>query len=103
MGSGEVARFPIRGHRRGLWARLRRVHPLCTGAVRETGPATAHRHTAAEGARHRTLRAGDRIRRQSDRKLLPAADTDHRGVPTTPQRTPAVTGWTTTADIRTRV
>ena len=80
-GARELTRLPIRGDRRGVWPRLGRVDPLCAGLVRPSRPATADRDPAAEGARDRAVRAGDRLRRQPVRQLLSAADADHRGVP----------------------
>src|ERR1700757_3188171 len=77
---------------------------LRAGPLRDARAATSHRHTVAEGSRHRAVREGDRIRRQSDRNALAPPDDDDRGVPDTTSRTAAMSGrWTTPDDIAARV
>ena len=87
-GAVQVQGLPVRRHRRGVRARLGRLHPIRARAVRQARSAAAHRHAAAEGPRHRALRQRHRLRRQSDRHLLAAADDDDRGVPHASGRTP---------------
>ena len=62
VGRRAVTRFPVRRHRRGLRARLGCLHALRAATLRDTGVATSHRHTSAEGSRHRALREGDWVR-----------------------------------------
>ena len=106
VGRGTLARLPVRGHRRGVRPGVRPVDALRPGPVRQARAATADRDTTAEGACHRAVRAGHRLRRQPHRQLLAAADAHDRGVPGSPGQlcTRLVTrGWTTPAHVQATV
>ena len=76
VGCDPVADLPVRGDRRGVRPRLRRVDPVRALAVPAARPAVADRHAAAEDPRHRAVRVRGWFRRQPERRLLPAADAD---------------------------
>ena len=67
MGRGRVADVPVRRHRRGVRAWIRRVHPVRAQAVRAARAATADRHPAAEDPCDRAVRLCRRLRRQPER------------------------------------
>ena len=89
LGRGQVTDVPVRGHRRGVRAGLRRVDPVRAGSVRPARAPVADRHPAAEDPRHRAVRVRGGLRRQPDRQPLAAADADDRGVPGAPDRASA--------------
>jgi uncharacterized protein YPO0396 len=80
-GARALALLPLRGHRRSLRPRLRRIGQLRPATLRPAQPAAAHRHPVAENPHHRTLRLKRRIRAQPGRPRLRASQPKHRKVP----------------------
>jgi uncharacterized protein YPO0396 len=81
MGRRAFALLPLRGHRRGLRPRLRRIGGIRPASLQAVEPATADRHAAAEDPHHRALRGQRRLRAQRGRQQLEAAQPGHRGIP----------------------
>jgi hypothetical protein len=73
--------FPVRGDRRGVRPRVRRVRAVRAAAVPADEAAAADRHAAAEDPRDRAVRLARGVRGEHQRRRLAAAQHDHPGVP----------------------
>src|SRR5512146_2862876 len=78
--TGSPAALPLRRHRRGVRARLRRQHPIRTGAIQEPRPAASDRDPAAKDCRYRRLHRCGPLRSQRRRIELGGSDPHHRRV-----------------------